>query len=62
MHTEIVSAFTVGAIGLAWCVSPKGGVVCISLARLEPKQPFVPCEASKAEGAPGGGMKRVVRV
>ena len=62
MHTEIVSAFTVGAFRLAWCVSPKRGVVCISLARLEPKPPFVPCEASEAEGAPGGGMKRVVRV
>ena len=62
MHTEIVSASTVGAFGLACCVSPKVGVVCISLARLEPKQQFVPCEASEAEGARGGGMKRVVGV
>ena len=56
----VVEAVAVAAGALYRGVSPKGGIVCVPKAGLQPKEPLVPRQSPEVQGAPGQAVETLV--
>ena len=62
VHVEVVALVTVWARVWGRFISPKTSIVGISFSGLQPKKPHVPCQTSKFQWIPRGGVKMFMGV
>ena len=62
VHAEVVALVTVRARVWGQLILPKTSIVGISVSGLQPKKPLVPCQTSKLQWIPRGGVKMFMGV
>ena len=62
VHAEVVALVTVWARVWKRLIFPKNSKVGIRFSGLQPKKPLVPCQSSKFQWIPRGGVRMFVGV
>ena len=62
MHAEVAALVTVWARVWGQFIFPKTSIVGISVSGLQTKKPLVPCQTSKIQWIPRGGVKMFMGV
>ena len=62
VHAEVVALVTVWARVWGRFIFPKTSIVGIRFSGLQPKKPLVPCQTSKFQWIPRGGVKMFMGV